>query len=152
MKTGRGNLMPRLRDVICQFFLVKKYECLFKRGEMLSPFTEHQLEKHHVIPLGSLRYPDDIIRVSEEKLRNDRSYFLNTPINFVYITSEENKIISDANLADYTARITSYASKSLLGFVGNFDTSSEEACKSILGLRFDDIVGKVQQHINYLIP
>ena len=53
---------------------------------------------------------------------------------------------------DYSSRIVNYASKSLLGLVGSFDTSSEVKCKQILSDRYDDIVGKVQQHIDTLIP
>lgn len=55
-------------------------------------------------------------------------------------------------MSDYTQRIMNYASKSLLGLIGTFDASSESNCKQILSSRYDDIVDKVQQHIDTLVP
>ena len=60
--------------------------------------------------------------------------------------------IIDEKIADYTKRITNYASKSLLGLIGEFDTSTEEMCRKILSNRYDDIYGKVMDHIQILIP
>lgn len=153
-KDDGTGILPKefLRDIICQFFLVNTYKGLFVSDELLTPFTEKNLEKHHVIPLGSLKYPDEKIKKSEEKLRSDKSYFLNTPVNFIYITNEENILISDDKLSDYAPRIANYATKMLLGLIGNFDTSSEDTCKVLLANRFDHIVGMVQNHIDGLIP
>lgn len=36
--------------------------------------------------------------------------------------------------------------------MGMFDASSESNCKQNLSSRYDDIVGKVQQHIDTLVP
>lgn len=77
---------------------------------------------------------------------------MNSPVNFIYITDDENIAISDDKMSDYTQRIMNYASKSLLGLIGTFDASSESNCKQILSSRYDDIVGKVQQHIDTLVP
>ncbi|SHI53020.1 Protein of unknown function DUF262 [Anaerovibrio lipolyticus DSM 3074] len=141
-----------LRDVICQFFLIQNYKGLIEKNVPINPFTEERLEKHHVIPLGSLKYPDEKIKNSEDKLRSKKDYFLNSPVNFVYITAAENLAISDDKLSDYAPRIKNYASKSVLGLNGDFDTSSEASCRKILSQRYDELVGKVQQHINILIP
>lgn len=153
-KDDETGIYPKdfLKDTICQFFMMKTYKGIFKTDILINPFTSENLEKHHVIPLGSLQYPDEKIKKSEENLRDKKSYFLNSPINFIYITADENLAISDDKVSDYVSKITDYASKSLLGLVGNFDTSTEEKCKEILSNRYDDIVGKVQQHINALIP
>lgn len=153
-KNDGTGIYPKefLRDTICQFFMVKTYKGIFDTNILINPFTNENLEKHHVIPLGSLQYPDEKIKKSDEKLRKRKDYFLNSPVNFVYITSDENLAILDDKISDYSSRIVNYASKSLLGLVGSFDTSSEVKCKQILSDRYDDIVGKVQQHIDTLIP
>ena len=109
-------------------------------------------EKHHVIPLGSLKMPDEKISKGDKQLRKKREYFLNSPVNFIYVTKDENIAILDEKIADYTKRITNYASKSLLGLIGEFDTSTEEMCRKILSNRYDDIYGKVMDHIQILIP
>lgn len=77
---------------------------------------------------------------------------MNSPVNFIYITDDEHLAISDDKMLDYTQRIMNYASKSLLGLIGTFDASSESNCKQILSSRYDDIVGKVQQHIDTPVP
>lgn len=141
-----------LRDTICQFYMVKTYKGIFEESVLINPFTDKNLEKHHVIPLGSFKYPDEKIKKSEERLRDNRGYFLNSPVNFIYITDNENIAISNDKISDYTKRIENYASKCLLGLNGTFDTSSEEKCKCILSLRYDNIYGLVQQHINTLVP
>lgn len=148
------GILPKefLRDVICQFFMVKTYKGIIDSSVLLTPFTSETLEKHHLIPLGSLVHPDEKIKNSGEKLRNNKKYFLNTPVNFIYITERENIAISDDKLSDYAPRIKSYASKAVLGLSGTFDTSSDDKCKEILANRYDNLVGKVQQHIEILIP
>jgi len=153
-KDDGTGIMPKdfLRDTICQFFMINTYKGIFDNSVLISPFTDATLEKHHVIPLGSLVYPDEKIRKAEEPLRKKRDYFLNSPVNFIYITDNENIAISDDKLSDYTQRIMNYASKSLLGLIGTFDASNETSCKQILSARYDDIVGKVQQHIDMLVP
>ncbi len=153
-KDDGTGIMPKdfLRDAICQFFMINTYKGIFEDSVLISPFTDAVLEKHHVIPLGSLIYPDEKIKKAEEHLRKKKDYFLNSPVNFIYITDDENIAISDDKVSDYTQRIMNYASKSLLGLIGTFDTSSESNCKQILASRYDDIVGKVQQHIDTLVP
>ena len=153
-KDDGTGIMPKdfLRDAICQFFMINTYKGIFEDSVLISPFTDAVLEKHHVIPLGSLIYPDEKIKKAEEHLRKKKDYFLNSPVNFIYITDDENIAISDDKMSDYTQRIMNYASKSLLGLIGTFDASSESNCKQILSSRYDDIVGKVQQHIDTLVP
>ena len=95
---------------------------------------------------------DEKISKGDKQLRKKREYFLNSPVNFIYVTKDENIAILDEKIADYTKRITNYASKSLLGLIGEFDTSTEEMCRKILSNRYDDIYGKVMDHIQILIP
>ena len=98
---------------------------IFKDLVLTSTVTDAVLEKHHVIPLGALIYPDEKIKKVEEPLRRKRDYFLNSPMNFIYITDEENIAILGDKVSDCTQRIMNYASKSLLGVIGTFDASSE---------------------------
>lgn len=172
-KEDGTGILPKdfLRDTICQFYMAETYKCLFvsdteddeddKDNEekpiydskgVINPFCQYNLEKHHVIPLGSLKYPNETLRKGEENLRNDRSYFLNSPVNFVYITDDENKLISDDKLNEYANRINTPSTKSLLGLNGTLDTSSEAKCRAILSDRYDHIEGLVLKHIEALIP
>lgn len=153
-KNDGTGIYPKefLRDVICQFFMINTYKGLYDANVLVQPFTEEVLEKHHVIPLGSLKIPDEKISKGDKQLRKKREYFLNSPVNFIYVTKDENIAILDEKIADYTKRITNYASKSLLGLIGEFDTSTEETCRKILSNRYDDIYGKVMDHIQILIP
>ena len=143
-----------LRDVICQFFLAETYTGLFDSNIKLNPFTEFALEKHHVVPLGSVKYKDEVISKGENdtELRKKKNFFLNSPVNFVYITDGENKIISDDKLSDYSERIKSYSARVALGLIGNFDAQTEEEFKTILSNRYDHIRGQVEAHIDKLIP
>jgi len=154
-KQDGTGIVPKefLRDVVCQFFLAKTYEGIMDSSLLINPFIDKDLEKHHIIPLGSLKDPNIKVKDSEDdKLRKDRTYFLNSPINFMYITKEENISISDMNLGDYAKRISSYASKALFGLIGELKTTNETECKLILSNRFDHIKGQVMQHIDSLLP
>lgn len=39
--------------------MINTYKGIFDNSVLISPFTDATLEKHHVIPLGSLVYPDE---------------------------------------------------------------------------------------------
>ena len=154
LKKDDTGIVPKdfLKDAICQFFLARTYNGIIDNRILLTPFCKLALERHHVIPLGSLKYPNEKIKKSEDNLRNEKSYFLNSPVNFIYITDEENKSISDDKLSDYQMRVNNPSTRMLLGFAGNLDTSTEECCKSVLENRFDHINGQVRQQIDTLIP
>lgn len=154
MKKDDTGIVPKdfLKDAICQFFLARTYNGIIDNSILLTPFCKVTLEKHHVVPLGSVKYPNEKIRKSEDNLRNEKFYFLNSPVNFIYITDEENKSISDDRLFDYQTRINNPSTRMLLGFTGNLDTSTEESCKLVLENRFDHINGQVRQQIETLIP
>lgn len=141
-----------LRGVICEFYLAETYKGLFDESLSMNPFTRKSLEKHHVIPLGSYCAPDEKLSKSEEPLRAKREFFLNSPVNFVYITDSENNQISDDKLSDYQKRINAYSTKYTLGLSGDLDASTEDKCKEVLRQRFDALAGQVEKHIERLIP
>lgn len=141
-----------LRDVICQFLLAQTYNGVIDEDVKMTPFINKKLEKHHVIPLGSIVAPRAKLRKGEESKRRDNTYFLNSPINFIYITDDENLAISDSSLSDYTNSINSPAVKTVLGLNCDLDTSTEEACRNVLENRYNNLVGLIQRHIDILVP
>ena len=118
----------------------------------MTPFIKEKLEKHHVIPLGSIVAPRAKLRKGEESKRRDNAYFLNSPINFIYITEDENLAISDSLLSDYVGSINSSAVKNFLGLNCDLDTSTEESCRNVLESRYEHLVGLIERHINLLVP
>ena len=158
-KDNNTGITPKrfLRDVVCQYYLRMTYTGLYDKDERINPFFDnvskgkHTLEKHHVIPLGSLKEPDKIIKEGGEDLRGNDEYFLNSPVNFVYITDEENLLISDSKLSDYAAKINSCIAKTILGLNGDFKIASEQDCKSVLESRYDNFIGSLKSHLGTLL-
>lgn len=149
-----GPTCPKefLRDVICQFFLAQTYNGVIDEKIKMTPFIKEKLEKHHVIPLGSIVAPRAKLRKGEESKRRDNAYFLNSPINFIYITEDENWAISDSLLSDYVGSINSSAVKNFLGLNCDLDTSTEESCRNVLESRYEHLVGSIERHIDLLVP
>ncbi len=153
-KINEGLSYPKefLRDVFCQFLLAQTYNGVIDKNVNMNPFVRRRLEKHHVIPLGSIVAPSVRLRKGEESKRNDYTYFLNSPINFIYITDEENTAISDSTLADYTRDINDSAVKTILGLNCDLDTSTEESCRAVLENRYDHLIGMIKNRIDILAP
>ena len=141
-----------LTDKVCQFYLAQCYSTLFDSSVTLTPFTEKKLEKHHVIPLGAYLKTHPDCGKKTEDLRKDNYFFLNSPLNFVYITSEDNNAISDEDLSNYQNRINSYSTRLTLGFTASFDILSGNNYETILSTRFDNFAGAVENRIKNLIP
>lgn len=144
-----------LGNTICQFFLAEGYEDLSLdaagRTVQLSVFSEYAstLQIHHVIPLGSTGN----ILSSTKAIRSDKKHYLNSPLNFMYITDNANHSISNKSLAEYTQIIPTSAGLSAVGFVGvNIDaTATDDMRKSILINRHTVIAQKIKHHINVLL-
>lgn len=145
-----------LGNTICQFFLAEGYEDLSLNlaGEPvpLSVFSEYAftLQIHHVIPLGST----GSILNSTKSIRNDKTHYLNSPLNFMYITDNTNRIISNKSLAEYTQMIPTSAGLSAVGFTGvNIDsTATDDMRKDVLINRHASIAQKIKHRINILLP
>lgn len=145
-----------LGNTICQFFLAEGYEDLAVNAEghtvQLSVFSEYAstLQIHHVIPLGSTGN----ILSSTKAIRSDKKHYLNSPLNFMYITDNANRTISNKSLAEYTQTIPMSAGLSAVGFSGvNIDaTATDDMRKNVLINRHTAIAQKIKHHINILLP
>lgn len=138
-----------LRNVVCQYYLSKTYFDMFEGDKVLSVFHEDaaSLEKHHIVPLGSAKD----IKESTCLLRNDDYNYLNSPLNFVYITKSDNLTISDKSLKDYQDLLDP-KSYSALHFSAVNDTSDEENIKKTLKSRFISLKGEIQARVEQLLP
>lgn len=144
-----------LGNTICQFYLSMGYEDLVadEGGNTvhLSVFSEYalNLQIHHVIPLGST---GDILR-STKTIRGDKKHYLNSPLNFMYITDNANRTISNRSLSEYTSMIPASAGLNAVGFSGvNIDASAtDEMRKNILRNRHTAIIQNVQSRIKVLL-
>ncbi len=139
-----------LRDTVCQYYLSKTYPDLFiDSDKTLSVFSNkaQSLEKHHIIPLGSVNSYGE----STTKLRKDEYNYLNSPLNFVYITKESNLAISNKALGEYIDSINreSYAALQFSEFTS---TSSDEDILKILETRFNSLQGDIKNRVNQLLP
>ena len=145
-----------LGNTLCQFFLAEGYEDLVpnEAGEtvQLSVFSKYAptLQIHHVIPLGSA----GIIFNSTKSIRNNKKHYLNSPLNFMYITDYANRTISNKSLAEYTQMIPASAGLSAVGFSGvNLDaTATDDMRKDVLRDRYATVVQKIKHRINVLLP
>ena len=145
-----------LGNTICQFFLAEGYEDLSLdaagRTVQLSVFSEYAstLQIHHAIPLGST----GSILGSTKLIRNDKKHYLNSPLNFMYITDNANRIISNKSLAEYTQMIPISAGLSAVGFSGvNIDAAAtDDMRKNVLISRHATIAQKIKHRINILLP
>lgn len=139
---------PFMRDVICQFYLSNVYNDCVNSSVILSAFYnfDEQLEKHHVVPLGSCK----TIKESTEVLRGNREHILNSPLNFIYLTKSSNSAISDMKYEDYYKMLKGSCINTL-SFTYPFDTSSEEKIKDILSSRYDQLTSKLSARFIELI-
>lgn len=152
-RNKEAGITPKLffRDVICQYYLSVTYNGIIDKKININPFVDAKLEKHHVIPLGSLVDPLQKLSKSSEEYRKNDGYFLNSPFNFIYITDDENKAISDDKLSDYVKKINDYETRSVLGFNGRISVNNEEECREELENRCNNFIGSLMQHLGHLL-
>ena len=132
---------------ICQYFLAQTYKGIFDNQKIISTLIDEQLDAHHIIPLGSVK---KIGQVSS-KLRKDTRNICNSPINFVYITSVENKAISDKNVSDYIKEVTPEAKTSLLLSMMAVQEDGKNDTYDVLSKRFDSIQGAIRNRVSNLL-
>ena len=156
LKDVSNNGIPKiiLSNAICQYYLSKGYVDLIRIGNdetMLTVFSDvaDDLQMHHVIPLGSA----NTIGTSSKSLRNDKKHFLNSPLNYLYITANANNYISSKSLAEYAQLIPVGARLSNVGFATTNITgnSTDDERKVALEQRFDVVENNVQRHIGDLL-
>lgn len=136
-----------MRSFICQYYLSKVYPCLYDTMKRVSVFADfaNELEAHHIIPLGSVT----TINESTKTLRNDDCHQCNSPLNFCYITKEDNLNIGSKSLPDYV-NLVNGAALSKLNINTTFNTinfSSEQEVLTVLDNRFSATKGDVENRI-----
>ena len=134
-----------LRAAICQFLLSRSYTDMFDSEKIISVFGQDadSLEAHHIIPLGTVNTYGE----STRKLRDNPGNICNSPLNFVLITKEANKAISDDPLNVYIQKITP-AAKSALHIT---DYNAGADISKILEARYTLLLGDIQGRINNLL-
>lgn len=151
MEKANEDRVPKdhLGKYFCQFYLSKAYSDLITDSRRVDVFSEDKLEKHHIVPLGSVTK----IGESTDVLRNEKKHILNSPLNFVYITSTTNGTISAKSLDAYEQSITASA-KASLG-ISNYptveDLADEYKVKKWLEERHKTVKGQIQNHITELL-
>ncbi len=151
MEKANEDRVPKehLSKYICQFFLTRPYSDLIHDEKQVNAFIGEKLEKHHIVPLGSIAKIGEL----SEKLRNDRTNIVNSPLNYVYITEGSNLEISDKSLAEYEVAITPSA-KAALG-IANYpsvtDLDDESKVKKWLTERHKTLQGMIQNRIKSLL-
>lgn len=106
---------------------------------------KYKLQIHHIIPLGALTK----IGENSDKIRNDRTHILNSPLNLTYISECANGKISDM---DYEKYANELKNKIATHFLKISSINSEEDIEKILSNRFDTIRGAVINEITKLWP
>ncbi|RHQ89598.1 MULTISPECIES: DUF262 domain-containing protein [Clostridium] len=133
---------------VCQYMLAQTYPDMFDSNKTVSVFSPDaaNLEAHHVIPLGTAKKVGEVTA----NIRKDPKHICNSPLNFVLITKEANKAISDDALDIYAKKITPGAKSALniTSYVSEDSASTSDKIHSILENRFDMLNGNVQTTIN----
>lgn len=99
-----------IKNTICQYYLAETYQDILKpiqgrnnyQPETLSAFNNHvKLQKHHIMPIGSLgaKYKDS--NKTTESRRKDNSNPYNSPFNFLLISESANGMIQNSTLKEY---------------------------------------------------
>lgn len=137
-----------LRNFFCQYLLSQTYQDMFDNNKLVSVFSEdaNELEAHHIIPLGSAKKVGD----STKNLRNKNKSIYNSPLNFVLITKDSNRDISDKSLNEYAQSITDEAKAKL--HISNYDGFIDEfKTKDYLRNRYSMLKGDIKSHIAGLL-
>ena len=133
---------------VCQYMLAQTYPDMFDSNKTVSVFSPDAatLEAHHVIPLGTAKKVGEVTA----NIRKDPKHICNSPLNFILITKEANKAISDDALDIYAKKITPGAKSALniTSYVSEDSASTSDKIHSILENRFDMLNGNVQTTIN----
>lgn len=133
---------------VCQYMLSQTYTDMFDSDITISVFCKEAstLEAHHIIPLGTAKKIGEVTA----DLRKNPKHICNSPLNFVLITKEANKEISDDPLDVYAAKITPEAKAAL--YITSYSSvaavDSDQKIHDILDNRFEMMNGLVNNTIN----
>ena len=151
MEKANEDRVPKehLGKYFCQFYLSRPYSDLITDKRKNDVFCDRKLEKHHIIPLGSVAK----IGESSNQLRKNKNHILNSPLNYVYISDLANGTISDKSLKEYEDAITPSAKSSLgiMKYPKVKDLDDDDKIKEWLRDRHETIKGLIQNRINVLL-
>lgn len=153
-----------ISDLICQYYLSLTYPDILKNGvdnkykqKTISVFCTYgenaiTLHKHHILTIGSLeeKYKD----VDKAK-RNGRYCKYNSPLNFLLISDNSNRLIYNNSLEDYE----NYCDKNALNKVGvdiltkkyNVRVNDEVMVDDLLKLRLKSLCESLKSHYAKLL-
>ena len=133
---------------VCQYMLSRTYKDMFDSSKTISVFCKEaaELQMHHIIPLGTAKKIGEVTA----DLRKNPKHICNSPLNFVLITKEANKEISDEALDKYVTKITPEAKAELFitAYITEDSVNTDEKIYGILENRFDMMNGLVRGTIN----
>lgn len=148
-KAGEDRYPKRvMANFVCQYMLAQTYTDMFDANKTISVFCKEasELQMHHIIPLGTVKKVGEVTMA----LRKNPKHICNSPLNFVLITKESNKEISDDSLDVYAKKITSgaKASMNITTYSTSSEVDSEQKIHNILDNRFEMLKGMVENTIN----
>lgn len=97
-------------NTICQFYLSETYSDILKplpekndyQPQTLSALNNSvKLQKHHIMPIGSLSVKYKDANKTTERRRKDNSSPYNSPLNFLLISEKANGLIQNHTLKEY---------------------------------------------------
>ena len=151
MENSKEGRLPKkhLNAYFCQFYLSRPYPDLIVTNRIINVFSEEKLEKHHIVPLGSVSN----IGQSSAELRNDKSNILNSPLNYIYVTDITNREVSSKSLSEYQEMIVEEARASLniVNYPIVKDLSDHDKIKSWLLERHKNVKGEIQKRVTKLL-
>lgn len=111
-----------ISNTICQYYLSNTYQDILRNVFQKEGYKPHilgalnpdlKLEKHHVMPMGSLVAKYKSMNKTEDKRRDGNNRY-NSPLNYLLISEQANRLISNSSLKEYIG----YCNKSALKEVG----------------------------------
>lgn len=135
----RGPLTERL------FYLSRTYSDLIHDDRQINVFSKYKLEKHHIVPVGSVSK----IGESTDILRKDKTNIVNSPLNYVFISDATNLEISNISLKEYEQDITASAKAALniVNYPSVEKLNDKTTIKAWLKERYKILKGQIQNRV-----
>lgn len=153
-------------NTICQYYLSNTYRDILQdvfednqytvqRIETLNP--DLKLEKHHIMPIGSLGAKYKSMDKTQDKRKDGNSPY-NSPLNYLLISEQANRLIANSSLKEYIG----YCHKGALREVGieywdNYENQKvdyyieDEALKGFLNRRYNHFEDSLHEKLTTLL-
>lgn len=145
--TEHEDRIPKehLAKYICQFYLSRTYSDLIHDDRQINVFSKYKLEKHHIVPVGSVSK----IGESTDILRKDKTNIVNSPLNYVFISDATNLEISNISLKEYEQDITASAKAALniVNYPSVEKLNDKTTIKAWLKERYKILKGQIQNRV-----